>query len=667
MMASLNRSAVLPAIMICLSCFILSWGCSTSPAHSPVVPDSEETRMLTFQSNEELLEYMKEQYATTVLPHEAYSFSSPIATSVDGDTGAPMAMGGEGAYSQTNLQEAGVDESDQVKTDGNYLYVAGQQQVNIVRAVPSHEMTVVSSVDVRGVIDSLYLYDSILVVLYSPTGKEGTAWGGTNLVGAAEIGMPYWIPVRAQTGILFVDVADPNTPETIREIVVDGARVSTRLTGGHLYVVQQFLPDLPPLLLRNNGGPAELGALIAENRRRLQPVTVDELLPSYQFLDEQGQPGQKQQLVEARDFYRPWRPGGGSIATLLRLNLNDLSQPVQSMGIVADAHLIYASTRAIYLTATRWTCDSRGFEHGGNPFQTVIHKLDITGDTIRCLKSKEVKGKVLNQFSLSEFNDVLRIATTTGDIWGGASSNNLFCLKAEGDALEVIGRLEGLAPGERIYSARFVGTRGYLVTFVKVDPLFTLDLSDPRAPKMIGELKVPGYSDYIHPLGENHLLTIGKHTEEQGGIAWYQGVQLSIFDVSVFDKPVLLHKELIGDRGTESEALHNHKAFTYWAANNLLAFPVDLREHEDEPAHASAYGTHTFTGLYIYRVTPGDGFESLGRISTGGQLLPYYWHYGWTRGVFINSNVYAVQSDAVHSAEWEDITAGGWTLSLPGS
>lgn len=279
--------------------------------------------------------------------------------------------------------------------------------------------------------------------------------------------------------------------------------------------------------------------------------------------------------------------------------------------------------------------------------------------------SGSVWGKILNQFSLGEYNDVLRIATTTGNTWSGTSKNHVFCLEASEEGLVIIGNIKDMAPGERIYSTRFIGPRGFLVTFVKVDPLFTLDLSDPTDPKVLGELKVPGYSDYIHPFDENHLITIGKDTKEEGGTAWYQGVQVSIFDVTDFADPVRLYSELIGDRGTTSEALYNHKAFTFWAENSLLAIPVDVFEHETEPDYPWGYGTHTFTGLYVYRVTIENGFVFLGRISTdsaSGQ--DYYYSSDWNRGVFIGESVYAVKSDAVRSAIVEDIEASVNTLIL---
>jgi hypothetical protein len=169
---------------------------------------------------------------------------------------------------------------------------------------------------------------------------------------------------------------------------------------------------------------------------------------------------------------------------------------------------------------------------------------------------------------------------------------------------------------------------------------------------------VPGYSDYIHPWGDDYLITIGKDARlvEQDNMAWYQGVQLSIFDVRDFANPVLLHKALVGDRGTESEALYNHKAFTFWPARNLLAIPIHLYEHLTPPPADQpwSYGSQTFTGLYVYQVTTDAGFDLIGRISTPSDANPNDYS-SWTRGVFVEDQVFAITPTAARSAEIDNI------------
>jgi len=399
--------------------------------------------------------------------------------------------------------------------------------------------------------------------------------------------------------------------------------------------------------------------VIDANKQALEPLTLEDMLPSWwEIIDDQEDP--KGLLVTEVDFYHPEEPGGGSIVTVMTISMDDPTQPVQSAGIVADVHQIYASTRALYLTATRWyntvpipADDINLASSAAYDQTTIIHKFDLTRKKVVHSGSGRAKGRILNQFSLGEHEDVLRIATTTGETWQGTSQNHVFCLDEGEKGLKVIGKIENIAPGERIYAARFIGKRGFLVTFVQVDPLFTLDLSDPTNPRIAGELKVPGYSDYIHLLGDNHLLTIGRDVKVEGSAMYFQGLRLSIFDITNFAKPEPAHKALIGDRMTYSEALYNHKAFTFWAENNLLAFPVE------------GYGSQSFTGLHVYEVTTDNGFKNLGRISTRptASQTDYYYN-GWTRGIFIEDYVYAVQSNTIRAAEWEDIGLGVETLLI---
>ncbi len=610
----------------------------------------ETGTMQTFSSNAELTAYMKHEYAESVLPMAAFG-------EVVSDTALEYGSGDD--YSQTNVQETDVDESDKVKTDGTYLYVSNAQTVSIVKAAPADQMAVVATIAVGGTVDSLYLYNNILAILYRPNGGAGENWGGADVIGNVEIGLPYWVSVNSEAGLMLVDVSDQSHPSFVKDIVTDGLFVSSRLITGKLHLVQQFLPDLPRLYLYHDGTEKDRQMRINANTQVLQSITINELLPGYRTFDQGKNPVASGQLVEAENFYRPGEPSGGSVATITTFDLDDPLSSFRSVGVVADVHTIYASTQSLYLTATRWN----GGEASTQTTETVpgygtdIHKFDITGDTVQSAGSGSVMGMILNQFSLSEYLGILRIATTTGSSWAGDAANHVFCLQADGGELSVIGKLEDLAPGESIYAVRFIGDRGFLVTFVKVDPLFTLDLSDPAQPLKIGELKVPGYSDYIHLLGDNHLLTIGKDTQLENGTAYYQGVQLSIFDISDFANPTLLHKEIIGDRGSHSEALWDHKAFTYWAVKGLLAIPIDLYEHQTIPQHAYTVGAKTFSGLYVYRITTTSGFEKLGGIKTSTT--------DWKRGVFIDDTVYSTQKNAVYSADWSAIAAGVNTLSFP--
>lgn len=256
--------------------------------------------------------------------------------------------------------------------------------------------------------------------------------------------------------------------------------------------------------------------------------------------------------------------------------------------------------------------------------KTVIHKINIDKEEINYEGVGEVPGHLLNQFSMDEFNKNFRVATTTGEVWGGNSLNHLYVLN---ENMEIVGSVEDLAPGEKIYSARFMGNRAYIVTFKKVDPLFVIDLSSPRNPKVLGYLKITGYSDYLHPYDENHIIGIGKET--QGGneyFSWYQGVKVSLFDVSDVENPIETGKIVIGDRGTDSDALYEHKAVLFDKEKNLLVIPIRLAEIDETqyPGEIpdNAYGQMVWQGVFVLNINENEISER-GRISHNDAVVQY--------------------------------------------
>jgi inhibitor of cysteine peptidase len=619
-----------------------------------------------FTSNEELAAYLKDQYSKSVFSDYSYA----LAARTSGSSGLEVPEGAGSAaessydslssndtdsYTGTNIQEAGVDESDVVKTDGDYLYIAGNDTVAVVSAATP--MKIVSKITVNGSIDSMYLYITengkrLLALLYTPLNYEGTPWLDSGTDDTISTGIAYWVPIKAKTGVAVYDITSTSAPEEIRTLEADGYLVSSRRVGNHLHVVQQFLPELPD--------PYSL-------EKEIKDMTLEELMPYYSDVTGGSTGGMEKQLISPQNFYHPSYDGGGSIVSIMTFDLDDPYLTFTSTGVVADASVIYASTEALYCTSSYWNYSGTGSDEPAE--QTIIYKFDISGDQVTGQGYSGVDGRALNQFSLGEYEGVLRIATTTGWSWGteAASKNHVYCLKSQNGKLGVIGRLEDIAQGEELYSARFIGPRGYLVTFVTIDPLFTLDLSDPYNPEMVGELKVPGYSTYIHPWGDDHLITIGKDAIEDEGFAWYQGVQLSIFDISDFANPKLVKSGVIGDRGTHSEALYNHKAFTFWESEGLMALPIDLYELQGAQSTPYDYGELTFKGLYVYRISTEveDVFKLLGKISTLSVLDEYGYYYNdWTRGIFIDDKIYAVTEEAVRSAEIIDIEGTIQSLTI---
>ena len=616
----------------------------------------------------ELTGYLKSEFSKSSLPSGTY------ATNIDGipafyEDVSVNYSSSESVYSQTNIQEPGVDEGDKVKTDGTYLYIAGDNAVHIVRAVPTDSKNITSTIDVDGDVESIYLNDNKLIILYRLDNGYGLSWSES--YNCLMVGFSYCTPAGAQLGIKIMDVSDPTSPVWVKEWVLDGWMASSRLVNEKLHIVQKFLPVLPKLQIFYDGTEEARDAAIAANEAALEDIEISELIPYYDTLDENGNITGSDPLITPENFYYPEESNGGTILSIVTFDLDNLSGSFQSAGLIADTHSVYSSTGALYAASTQYNYESAGTDQTIEHYKTFIYKFDLTGNKPVLKGSGIVNGKILNQFSMGEYNDVLRIATTSETYTSGepgtAKSNNIYCLEESGEILEIIGSIEGIAPGEDIYSARFIGPRGFLVTFVKVDPLFTLDLSDPTNPTVAGELHVPGYSEYIHPLGDDYLITIGKNTitEEEYGWVYYQGIQLSIFDVTDFSSPELLHTEIIGDRGSESLALEDHRAFTFMRQNGLLAIPVKLYEYPEEPQYWSSQGDFAFEGLYVYRVTAETGFEHLGSISTRDTASSSYFG-SWLRGVFIDYSVYAVNKDTVRSSEVDDIGGAVYSLSLSG-
>jgi uncharacterized secreted protein with C-terminal beta-propeller domain len=325
----------------------------------------------------------------------------------------------------------------------------------------------------------------------------------------------------------------------------------------------------------------------------------------------------------------------------------------------------------IYLTAPWWVTDEvSGWD------TTKIFKINIDEESITYIAEGMVPGRVLNQFSMDEKNGYFRIATTNGHVSrsGSSTSNNVYVLN---ESLGIVGNLEGLAPGEDIYSARFMGNRCYLVTFKKVDPLFVIDLSDPNTPTVLGKLKIPGYSDYLHPYDENTLIGVGKETEEaeEGDFAWYQGVKISLFDVSNVSNPREIDKIEIGDRGTDSPALHNHKAFLFSRAKNLLVIPVLEAKIDDSDYSGivppNAYGEYVYQGAYVFQVSREQGIELRGRIShiddPEAFLKSGYWfdsEYSIERSLYIDDMLYTISSGMIKMNGLDDLSEVG-KVKLP--
>jgi uncharacterized secreted protein with C-terminal beta-propeller domain len=470
-------------------------------------------------------------------------------------------------YSGTNVQVTGVDEADLVKTDGDYIYLVRGNEVLIIEAYPIDNVELVKRMEFQKSVIELYVSgDKLVVFLKISHGIYEDLFG---------FAPP--LKFNSTTTVQVYDISNKEAPVKEREVEVDGSYFNSRMIGDYVYVI------------------------IRKDAEMIDDVAV---LPSLKS------EGQSYSLEPSDIYYVNTTDQDYRFTHILAINVQNSEEDatVETL-LLGRASNLYVSTGNIYITTRDHLVLS--------PWRalvdtTVIHKINIDEGIVSYVAEGEVPGEVLNQFSMDEYKGDFRIATT---IQRSMRSSNVFVLS---DNMTIKGQLEGLAPGEEIYSARFMGERCYLVTFKQVDPLFVIDLSQPESPIVLGKLKIPGFSDYLHPYDENHLIGLGKDTveAEEGNFAWHQGIKISLFDVSNVSNPVEKAKIIIGDRGSDSPARYDHKAFLFSRARNLLVIPILVREIGWWPfTSPDIYGDYRFQGAYVFHISPEDGISIRGNIT----------------------------------------------------
>lgn len=553
-------------------------------------------------------------------------------------------MGGTSDYSKTNVQVEGVDEADIVKSDGKYIYNFSQNRLIITDAYPIEGAKIISKTDLNGLSpQEMFVLGDKLVVFGA---NNGSGYYNEGPMAKTAVGirqMPPYYYGGSVTVVRVYDISNREAPSQEKELEFNGSYLASRLIGSNAYFV---VNSYPHMLYTPDGQP--------DYSKNIIPLMAED--------------GVEKRIATAEEIgYLPPMPVQ-SFVTIASLNLDSLE--MQKETIAGNAESVFASLENIYVTSTAWTTSEvpvvKDAERViiGNTEKTVTNKFSLKDGKISFAGQGLVPGHVLNQFSMDEFEGKFRIATTVGQVsqMGSQSTNNLYVLDEE---MKPLGKLEGLAPGEKIYSARFMGKRAYMVTFKKVDPLFVIDLSNPSEPKVLGKLKIPGYSDYLHPIDEAHIIGVGKEAIEStyGDFAWYQGMKLAVFDVSDVENPKEMHKVAIGDRGTDSYALHDHRAFLYDRQKELLVLPIMLSEipeaqknlPEEQTRGMPAYGESVFQGAFVYKLTLENGFEERGRIThvTKEDELKRGYYYGDSysvkRALYIGSVLYTL-SDSMLKA-----------------
>jgi hypothetical protein len=553
-----------------------------------------------------------------------------------GGANAPTSeSGGAKEVSGTNNQVAGVDEADFVKNDNEYIYAVAGGALHIIDAWPAPEAHEIANVKLDGTPKKLFVASDRALVYssMSKTGQQENPYDPYYGYGSGECTYGYDCDFTGDgnaTRVSVFDITNRAAPVLVRQIDLSGSFINARRIGDSIHTVvhdsrQSFegVGYWPDGLNQCGGAVSPVVAAVAfetlraKNAEIIRTAPLGDWLPSMKdthFVNGQAQTSDNI-LGGCQGFYDSPLGDGQGFISLVSLSLDDQSS-LDSSTIVSRPGAVYASPDALYVAVRQYPDAGYGWYSGmdGVESASTIHKFDLLSNPARAeyAASGVVKGWVLNQFSMDEWHDHLRVATTSGHVPDPSVHSTISVLEEDKGALVETGRVDGIAPKEDIRSVRFAEDKGFIVTFKKTDPLYVFDLRDATAPRVLGELKIPGFSTYMHMMDDTHLLTIGYDADDQGSFAWFQGVLLQIFDVTNPTDPQLTHKEVIGTRGSSSEALTNHLAFNYFAPKNLLSFPITVCEG----GSGGSYGTNmTFSGLMVYDVTAQAGFSLKGKVA----------------------------------------------------
>ena len=501
---------------------------------------------------------------------------------------APAAPQAGVDYSATNIQEVGVDEPDIVKTDGNRILVLAGGILYYVD-VSSGSPALVGSLDLwssrswQDGDDHYWSHEMFLgldtaLLIAGGYGERGDL-----------------------TQVVQVDLSDPEDLTAGDTLTIEGRYVAARLVGDRVSVV---LASRPHERIEFVYPQSESGENRAEeaNRQAIMESTIEDWAPGY-VLDSTG--GTFEGLfLDCDSAYAPREFSGFDFVSVLSFDLEGQIDPGAVSTVMSGGDTVYASSTNLYVATERWVdwiaLEADDALREAETTTTHIHQFDISGpDGAEYLASGSVDGFLLNQFAMSEHEGFLRVASTDAPSWGwwvrenDPSVSRVDVLERDGQELRIVGSVGGLGRDERIFAVRFMADVGYIVTFRQTDPLYTVNLSDPRNPRVVGELKILGYSAYLHPIGDGLLLGIGQDADEQGVI---QGTQLSVFDVSDLSNPTRIHQFTLPE-WSGSEVEWDHRAFLYWAPAEIAVLPVSWWKYDEESGMSE-----DFSGAVVFSV-----------------------------------------------------------------
>ena len=672
-------------------------GClELKPASPTPKVDLAQGELKQFSSNADFQEFLlkaasSQNYGGVAMRGSLMSqtFAESAADSAGAPSAVPTAAKAE-QYSQTNVQVEGVDEADIIKTDGKYIYTVSGNTVSIIDAYPAENAKIIAELDFKSTPRNIFVNEDKLVVFVDGNQEVMRIWEGDFMP------RPYY----TQLAQVFVyDISDKENPEKVQNYSVEGNYYDSRMIGDNVYFIAnsyaQYDRPILPLITGSrimapeafyfdypdysysfytvasfdvSEGPDSLNAksyllgqsttlYVSENAIYLAARQT----PGWGYyrqnnMDRFNQavlpalPSDVRTKIDALGDDDSWN----EISSILEDMYNSMSKQEQETQIKKISESIEAYERKLQEELSK----------------TTIHKINIDDGEIEYSGKGQVSGYPLNQFSMDENDGYFRIATTT-EFWTSKEQvqhNNVFVLDS---GMNVVGKLESLAKGERIYSARFIGDRLYLVTFKRIDPLFVIDLSQPSSPTVLGELKIPGYSDYLHPYDEDHIIGLGRNTKdtEWGGVT-ATGLKLALFDVSDVNNPVQQAAFFINGSSTYSEALNDHKAFLFDKEKNLLVIPVQevLQEGNYDQRVGIWRPQKVWQGAYVFGLTPEDGFEVKGKVVhfEGEEQTDYYYYdHGIRRSLYIDNVLYTLSARKLQANDLNDLSNELASIKLP--
>jgi inhibitor of cysteine peptidase len=700
--------STLPLLVLAL--FIVAAIIAAGCTGSVVAPANGDIKK--FSSADEIREYIKNNTAVAAEEDgygygESWAVTNGVRTMVPtaapqiamGESAAkgvavPAAIGGSTDHSTTNVQVAGVDEPDFVKNDGKYIYVISGQTLAIVDAYPAASASVVSKTEVSENPKDLFI-DGDRLVLFT-TGTEDTdtsSTGGSTAAVAMEKVMPYYyrstLPV---THAIFYDISDRAHPKMLRDYTIDGDYIDARLIGSNMYLVTReqvytsyqdqitvpairegmktvIAPDVyyfdnperqyafTTISSFDTGSAKEkVARTYLVGSGNLLFVSENAMYITYQQYHNVYRTMQAEPVIALDEV----RAGSGTSAS-------GTSLPV----LWEDFNRMNEAEKQVYIEKLKTAEQESLRKKEIDQTTTAIHKIAIGNGAINYVARGNLPGVLESQFSMDEYKNNLRVATTSSvyTTRGSYEYNNVFVLDS---AMKTVGSLTHIAEQEKIYSTRFIGDRLYMVTFKRIDPFFVIDLSTPTAPKILGKLKIPGYSDYLHPYDATHIIGVGKETgtNDWGGVST-KGLKIALFDVSDVDHPTQIDKVEIGDSGTDSAALSDHKAFLFDKEKNLLVIPARVVKNQASvPDKSGVTRPNIWYGAYVFGVTPETGFTLRGTVEHGTGSDRYYW-YGSSanevkRSLYIGDVLYTLSSKKILANSLSNINTTITTINLPG-